>query len=92
MPTIPQTLHGAEDSSIPPVELQYLIGRSLLKSLGTPAELLKVRVHPVGNDRYRVNVLVGKSAGVAKIAHSFFLTADAQGNIKESTPKITRQY
>ena len=42
--------------------------------------------------RYRVNVLVGKDAGSARIASSFFLTADGEGNILASSPKIVRLY
>ena len=92
MPTIPQSVHGSEDGSFPPSDLHFLIGRSVLKSLGSPSDMLKVKVHPVGNDRYRVNVLVGKNAGSARIANSFFLTADEKGNIVDSTPKIIKKY
>jgi hypothetical protein len=39
-----------------------------------------------------VNVLVGAEAASAKVAHSYFLVADLDGNIVESTPTITRRY
>src|SRR5438067_8467413 len=41
---------------------------------------------------YRVNVFVGENVASAKVAHSYFLTADGNGNIIESTPKITTRY
>jgi hypothetical protein len=43
-------------------------------------------------DHYRVNVFVGVDAASAKVANSYFLVADIDGNILTSTPKITRQY
>jgi hypothetical protein len=38
-----------------------------------------------------VNILVGLDAASVKVAHSYFLVADSDGNILASTPKITRQ-
>jgi hypothetical protein len=70
--------------------LNNLIGRHLAHSLGSPVDLLKVQVRPLGNDRYQVNVLVGKNVASAKITDSFFLTADDEGNIVTSSPAIVR--
>ena len=92
MPTIPQSVHGTEDGPIPPVDLHFLIGRSLLKSLGSPSDMLKVKVHPVGNDRYRVNVLVGADVLCAKVAHSYFLVVDSDGKVVASSPRIKKHY
>jgi hypothetical protein len=61
-------------------------------SLGTPDDLLSVQVRPVGGERYRVNIVVGKDVTATRISNSFFLTADAVGNILTSSPKIDRQY
>ena len=72
--------------------LNALIGEQLIHTLGAPDDLLKVQVRLLWEDHYRVNVLVGVDAVSAKVAHSFFLTVDANGNIIESTPKITRKY
>ena len=69
-----------------------LIGRQVVHSLGSPDDMLKVKVHPLGTDRYRVNVLVGKNIASARIADSFFLTADGIRNIVDSSPKIVRLY
>ena len=80
-----------EDPPIPVEVLNSLIGRQVVRSLGSPADVLNVKVHPMGNGRYRVNVLVGKNLASARIGNSFFLTADEKGNILASTPKIVRQ-
>jgi hypothetical protein len=39
-----------------------------------------------------VNVFVGEGAASAKVAHSFFVAADADGKVIQSTPAITRRY
>ena len=64
----------------------------MVRSLGSPVNLFKVQVRPLGNEHYRVNVLVGKGATSVRIADSFFLTADAEGNIVSSSPEIVRHY
>src|SRR5207244_4117813 len=43
-------------------------------------------------DYYRVNVFVGADAASAKVAHSYFVAADGDGKVIESTPAITRLY
>ena len=92
MNAIPKSDRGMGDGPLPTETLNARIGRHVFQSLGYPGDMLKLQVHPVGNDRYRVNVLVGKNAGSARIANSFFLTADGEGNIVASTPKIVRLY
>jgi hypothetical protein len=69
-----------------------LIGEQVVHLLGTPEDLLKVQVRGVGGDRYRVNVFVGKDATSGRIAHSYFLTADGEGNILTSSPRVARVY
>jgi hypothetical protein len=69
-----------------------LIGRHVVRSLGSPVDLLKVQVRPLGNEHYRVNVLVGKGVTSARVSDSFFLTADDEGNIVTSSPEIVRHY
>jgi hypothetical protein len=53
---------------------------------------LGTQVRPLWQDHYRVNVFIGADAASAKIAHSYFLVVNSDGNIIASTPKITRQY
>jgi len=68
------------------------IRKQVVRSLGTPGDLLSVQVRPVGGERYRVNVVVGKNVSSSRIPNSFFLTADAEGNILTSSPEILRVY
>lgn len=72
--------------------LNALVGEQVIHTLGEPGGLLIVQVRPLWKNHYRVNVFVGMDATSAKIAHSYFLVADSDGNIIESTPKIAKQY
>jgi hypothetical protein len=69
-----------------------LIGKHVIERLGSPGDLLRVQVRPVGGDRYRVNIVVGKNVTSSKIVQSFFLVADGEGNIVSSSPTIARVY
>jgi hypothetical protein len=75
-----------------PDTLNHLIGKKVVQSLGTPPDLLSVQVRRVGSDHYRVNIFVGKSFVGGRIADSFFLTADREGNILRSSPEIVKIY
>jgi hypothetical protein len=39
-----------------------------------------------------VNLFVGPDAACATVPHSYFVVADADGNVLGATPKIRRQY
>jgi hypothetical protein len=69
-----------------------VIGKEVVHRLGSPADLFRVQVRPVGGDRYRVNIFVGKQVTSSKIAQSYFVVADVEGNILSSTPTIARVY
>ena len=69
-----------------------VIGKQVIHTLGKPSHLHGVQVRHLWEDHYRVNILVGLDAASAKVAHSYFLVADTDGNIVASTPNITRQY
>ena len=73
-------------------QLNAVIGEHVMGTLGQPGDLHSVQVRHLWDDRYRVNVLVGVDATCARVANSYYLVADAEGNITTSTPKITRQY
>ena len=73
-------------------QLAAVIGNRVIHSLGQPGDLHLVQVRHLWENHYRVNVLVGPETVSAKVLHSYFLVADLDGNIIESTPKITRQY
>ena len=68
------------------------IAKQVMDVLGQLENLQRVQVHMLWEDRFRVNVLVGTDAVSIRVAHSFFLVTDGDGNILVSTPKITKQY
>jgi hypothetical protein len=68
------------------------IRKQIVRSLGSPVDLLKMQVQPIGEGRYRVNVFVGKDYSSGRIADSFFLTTDEEGKILTSSPEIVRVY
>ena len=68
------------------------IGRHVLIALGQPRDLHQVQVRSLWEDHYRVNVLVGPDAASVRVAHSFFLVADDDGNLLRSAPAIRREY
>jgi hypothetical protein len=73
-------------------QLEATIRGHVVHALGQPGDLQRVQVRSLWGDHYRVNVFVGPDAATAKVAHSYFLVADGDGNILASTPTITRQY
>jgi hypothetical protein len=72
--------------------IRGFIEKQVIHRLGSPGDLLMVNVRPVGGDRYRVNVVVGEYVTTSRIAQSYFVVADGEGNILSSTPTITRLY
>src|SRR5687768_14217517 len=73
-------------------QLSALIARHVMHALGQPGDLHRVQVRRLWEDRYRVNVLVGTDALTTRVAHSYFLVTDGEGNISTSSPKITKRY
>jgi hypothetical protein len=69
-----------------------IIAKQVLDALGQPEELFQVQVRPLFPGRYRVNILVGLNAASVKVAHSYFLVSDSEGNILASTPALTKSY
>ena len=72
--------------------LEAVVGENVMHDLGQPAGLHHVQARRVFGGNYRVNVFVGADAASAKVAHSFFVAADADGKVVESTPAINRVY
>ena len=72
--------------------LNALIGKRVIHTLGEPADLLQVQVRRLWENHYRVNILIGADVASGKVANSYFLLADGDGNILQSTPKILKQY
>jgi hypothetical protein len=72
--------------------LSRLIGRQVIQTLGEPRGFQQVQVRRLWDDYFRVNVIVGGDAVSARVAHSYFLVADGEGNVVNSSPTITKQY
>jgi len=68
------------------------IGSQVMTALGEPDDLLKVQVRPLWGNHYRVNVLVGPNLLAPRVAYSYFLVADGEGNVVAATPQIRRHY
>jgi hypothetical protein len=69
-----------------------LIGAQVIHTLGKPDGLHALQVRRLWEDHYRVNVFIGADAASARIANSYFVKSDSDGNIVKSTPKITKLY
>jgi hypothetical protein len=69
-----------------------VIGEQVIHLLGRPPGLFKVTVRPLWGNCYRVNVFVGADAASVRVAHSYFLQTDSDGNITAPSPKITKEY
>jgi hypothetical protein len=60
----------------------------VLNALGHSSDFRTVQVRPLWAYNYRVNVLIGADAVSTRIAYSYFVETDLEGNIIESTPRI----
>ena len=67
-----------------------LISKHVIHALGGPRNLHRLQVRHLWEDHYRVNILVGEDSASAKVAYSYFLVADTNGNILSSSPQIAR--
>ncbi len=72
--------------------LNAIVGKEVMRLLGEPDDLLLVQVRPLWDFYYRVNVFVGTSTVVAKIAKSYFVQTDREGEIVSSSPEILKQF
>jgi hypothetical protein len=73
-------------------QLSAQIGKHVIHALGQPDDFHRVQVRRLWENRYRVNVLVGADITCTRVAHSYFLVTDGDGNISTTTPAITKQY
>ena len=72
--------------------LNDVVREQVVHRLGSPVDLFDVRVCPLWSEHYRVNVMVGKDVTSRRVADSFFLVTDDDGNIVSSSPVIARLY
>ena len=70
--------------------LKSVIRNQVLRTLGEPGGAGRVQVRPLWGNYYRVNVIVGADLSCVKIASSYFLETDGEGNVIESSPELTR--
>lgn len=82
----------AEQSKQKRQEVNALIGKNVLLTVGQPPELFRVQVRRLWDDHYRVNLFVGPDATAVRAAHSYFLVADSEGNILNTTPRLAKHY
>ena len=68
--------------------LNRLLAEQVIHAIGEPDGPYQVQVRPLWGNYFRVNILVGPDAASVKVARSYFLRADGDGNIVESDPKI----
>jgi hypothetical protein len=92
MPTTEQGNQQAEHAKQTHQQRSTVIVTQLLHDPGRPATLYRVEVRHLWEDHYRANVFVGSDASSTQVADSFFVVADADGNILASEPDITRKY
>jgi hypothetical protein len=78
-----------EDPTLRQAREASIRGRVIL-GLGSPADLVGVDVRPLWGDCYRVNVRVGEDFARSRVAHSYLLVADGDGNVLRSSPEIGR--
>jgi hypothetical protein len=92
MPAKEQDQQQAELAKQTHKQRSSVIVGQLLQALGQPAIQHRVEVRHLWEDHYRANVFVGADAISMRVAHSFFVVVDEDGNILASVPHITRQY
>jgi len=73
-------------------KLTTAICRNVIAALGRPGDLLRITARQVTGDSYRVNVVTGVDATSARIAHSFFVVANENGDVTGSAPAIVKHY
>jgi hypothetical protein len=72
-------------------QLNGAIGRNVMAALGQGGDPYTLQVRRLWDGHYRVNVLVGTDAASVRVASSYFLVVDGEGNLLTSTPTIARQ-
>jgi hypothetical protein len=72
--------------------LEGVVVDGVMSALGRPSDFLRATARQVAGDSYRVNVFAGPHAGSARVAHSFFVTADGDGRILACSPPLAREY
>jgi hypothetical protein len=69
---------------------EAVVGNNVARALGATEEGQQMQVRELWGRHYRVNILIREDAACTRIARSFFLVSDDEGNVVESTPPITK--
>jgi hypothetical protein len=70
--------------------LNALVAEQVIHTLGEPDSPHKVQVRRLWKNHYRVNIFIGGDPLYARIANSYFVEADNNGNIVASRPAIMK--
>ncbi len=92
MPATEQCKQQAEQAKQTHERRRGVIAGQVLQALGRPATLFRVEVRLLWDNHYRANLFFGADVVSTRIAHSFFVVADDDGNIVTSKPEITKTY
>jgi hypothetical protein len=92
MTTKSQQGQGRDKERFERDSLHTRIGQKILSTLGRPGDVHAVQVRHLWEDNYRVNVLVGPSAAAARVAHSYFVVVNGEGDIVTAAPVIAPRY
>ena len=92
MPKVNEREHVADEAKRQHLRVNAIIRERVMHLMGEPSGPYLVQVRPLWGDFYRVNIVLGDSAGPVRIANSYFLRVNGDHSIAESTPQISRQY
>ena len=65
---------------------------AVIQAVGRPPDLFGVSAVWLWGNHFRVNIRTGTDASSVLIPHSFFVTADEDGNVLASVPRLARVY
>jgi hypothetical protein len=83
MPTAEQCKKHGETERHKRETMNAVIGEQVIHILGEPGDMLQMQVRLLWENSYRVNVFIGADAACAKVANSYFVKTDSDGNIVE---------
>ncbi len=92
MPATPARENDRRAEARGPDPRDALVGAQVLRSLGSPPDLLLVQVRRLWGMFYRVNIFAGECVSSARVVHSHFVRADEAGAVLTADPAIARLY
>jgi hypothetical protein len=92
MPAGPKRERSREKTQLAEETVTDHVRGQVLRALGEPDDRYEIRVRRLWEDHYRANVFLGEGLACGRIAYSYFLVADGDGNIVESSPALHKRY